>query len=101
MIIAELVFKIIFCHLIGDYVLQGDFIAQSKGKNIYHLIVHCFLYAIPFYLVFGFDWKLFVIIGTHIIIDALKARWNRINYLTDQCLHYGIAFVVYVLMTLW
>ncbi len=30
---------IVLCHLIGDYVLQCDFIAQTKGKNWYHLFV--------------------------------------------------------------
>ena len=32
---------IILCHLIGDYVLQCDFVAQTKGKNWYHLFIHC------------------------------------------------------------
>ena len=34
---------VVLCHLIGDYVLQCDFIAQTKGKNWYHLFVHCAL----------------------------------------------------------
>lgn len=38
---------IVLCHLIGDYVLQCDFIAQTKGKNWYHLFVHCALYCVP------------------------------------------------------
>ena len=39
---------IVLCHLVGDYVLQCDFIAQTKGKNgiIYLYIVH--------YIVFHF-----------------------------------------------
>ena len=32
---------LVFCHLIGDYVMQSDFLANTKGKNWYHLIVHC------------------------------------------------------------
>lgn len=89
----ETLLKIIMCHLIGDYVLQSDFIAQTKGNNWYHLLVHCFLYIVPFYIVFGFDWKLIVILITHIVIDPLKARWNKINYVTDQILHYAIALI--------
>lgn len=89
----ELIFKIISCHLIGDYVLQSDFIASTKGKNWYHLLVHCFLYAAPFYFLFGFDWRLTVILATHIVIDPLKARWNKISYTQDQVLHYLIALV--------
>lgn len=35
---------VVLCHLIGDYVLQCDFIAQTKGKNWYHLFVHCIVF---------------------------------------------------------
>ena len=51
-ILVELILKLIGCHLLGDYVLQGEFIATTKGKNYYHLFVHSFLYCVPFYLVF-------------------------------------------------
>ena len=30
---------LVFCHLVGDYVLQNDFIAKNKGSNWYHLFV--------------------------------------------------------------
>lgn len=93
----ELIFKIIMCHVVGDYFLQGDFIAKTKGENIYHLLVHCLLYSLPFYLAFGFDWRIGVIIGTHIIVDALKARWHKIGYVADQCCHYAVALLIYLL----
>jgi len=92
----ELLLKIIMCHLVGDYVLQCDFIAQTKGKNWYHLLVHCFLYTVPFYVVFGFNWQLIVILLTHIIIDPLKARWKKINYATDQIIHYAVALIYFI-----
>jgi len=92
----ELIIKLVFCHLLGDYVLQIDFIAQSKGKNLYHLFVHCALYCVPFYLCFGLDWKLLVVFVTHLIIDYLKARKQAINYVTDQALHY-IVVLIYLL----
>lgn len=92
----ENILKIIFCHLIGDYVLQIDFIATTKGKNWYHLLIHCFLYIVPFYVVYGCDWRLIIIFVTHIIIDPLKARWGKINYVTDQILHYIIALIYLV-----
>lgn len=88
MIMFETIIKLILCHLIGDYVLQNDFIAKTKGENIYHLLVHCILYCVPFYLCFGFVWQLAVIFVTHVIIDALKARYKKINYIVDQVLHY-------------
>lgn len=85
----------IFCHLVGDYVLQLDIIANTKGKNWYHLFVHCMLYILPFRIVYGTDWRLIVLFATHIIIDALKARYKKITYIEDQLWHYTIAFWLY------
>ena len=92
----ELLLKLVFCHLVGDYVLQSDFIAKTKGENWYHLFVHCALYCLPFYVMFGFTWQLFGIFLTHIIIDASKARYKEINYVTDQVLHYIITLIYLV-----
>lgn len=85
----------IFCHLVGDYVLQLDIIANTKGKNWYHLFVHCMLYILPFRIVYGADWRLIVLFVTHIIIDAFKARYKKITYTQDQIAHYIIAFLLY------
>jgi hypothetical protein len=84
----ETLFKLILCHLVGDYVLQIDYIAKTKGGNIYHLLVHCFLYTLPFYMVFGFTWHLIPLLVLHIVIDLLKARYKIIPYWVDQVLHY-------------
>lgn len=92
----ELLIKLIFCHLIGDYVLQIDFIAKTKGDNFYHLLVHCFLYCVPFYLFFGADWRLLIVLITHIVIDIMKARYKKINYITDQILHYIVMLIYFI-----
>lgn len=94
----EQIVKMVLCHLVGDYVLQIDFIAQTKGKNWYHLFVHCALYVVPFYIVFGFDYRLLVLFITHLIIDSLKARWNGIEYWEDQVSHYFIAWLLYMIL---
>lgn len=90
------VILLVFCHLIGDYVLQSDFIAKTKGSNWYHLFIHCALYCLPFYLVFGLTWQLGVVFLTHCIIDPLKARYQKISYVTDQVLHYFISLVYFL-----
>jgi len=89
----EWLLKLIFCHLVGDYVLQSDFIARTKGENWYHLIVHCVLYCVPFYVAFGYTWHLTFIFLTHVIIDALKAKYNKLDYATDQMLHYFVTLI--------
>lgn len=92
----KLIITLIFCHLIGDYVLQTDFIAKTKGTNWYHLIVHCALYCVPFFVIYGLTWQLLFIFVTHMIIDPLKAKYDKINYVTDQSLHY-MAMLVYLM----
>lgn len=92
----EILLKLLFCHLIGDYVLQSDFIAKTKGENWYHLFVHCVLYCLPFYLVFGVTWHLAVIFITHMLIDPMKARYNKISYTTDQVMHYLVSLVYFI-----
>lgn len=92
----RLIITLIFCHLIGDYVLQTDYIAKTKGTNWYHLIVHCMLYCLPFFVIYGLTWQLLFIFVTHMVIDPIKARYNKINYITDQLLHY-IVMLVYLI----
>ena len=90
--------KIIFCHLVGDYPLQQDFIAKTKGENWYHLFVHCALYCVPFAVVYAIDVRLLILFITHFTTDALKARYEAIGYAYDQFLHYVVAFVLYLVM---
>ncbi len=94
--IIELIVKLIFCHLVGDYPLQIDYIAKTKGENWYHLLVHCFLYVVPFYWLFGWNWQLLVVLVSHFVIDSLKARYKKINYITDQLLHYAVLMVYFI-----
>lgn len=91
----KLIITLIMCHMIGDYVLQCDFIAKTKGSNWYHLFVHSILYCVPFIFIFGFDYKLLVIFIAHLIIDPLKARYDKISYVQDQMLHY-ITLLIYL-----
>lgn len=86
----------IFCHLLGDYVLQTDFLAKTKGTNWYHLIVHCFLYVFPFYVCYGADYRLAILGCSHFITDTLKARYKQIGYVVDQIVHIAVFVILYV-----
>jgi len=94
--ILHKIFQLVMCHLVGDYVFQSEFMANTKGKNWYHMIVHCLLYTAPFYIVFGFVWQLAVVLLAHLIVDPLKARWKKINYVTDQVIHYLTLAVYFI-----
>lgn len=79
---------LVMCHLIGDYVLQNDFIAKTKGDNRYHMLVHSFLYCVPFAMMFGIDFRLIFMFSGHFVTDTSKARYNYISYSQDQLIHY-------------
>ena len=87
---------LVISHMLGDYFLQVDFIANTKGKNWYHLIVHCMLYIVPFIIAFGLDWRIYVLLLSHLIIDPLKARYKKITYTQDQALHYLIMLIYFI-----
>ena len=90
----ELILKIIYCHVLGDYVLSSNYIQTTKYENFYHLIIHCILYTIPFYFCFGLSLDLLFVFYFHICIDHLKIT-NKINYFYDQIMHYIAALILY------
>lgn len=98
---------LMFAHYLGDYPLQSDFLATTKGKSLYSLFVHCFIYsmtiATTIMLIKGeFEISVFMVVFlSHIIIDSLKARTkNKEKALTtylyiDQSLHLVINIIVF------
>ena len=89
-------YKLILCHFVGDYMLQSDFIASTKGSNTWHMLVHTYLYILPFCFVFGWCWQMYVILFSHYIIDTLKARYKLISYATDQVLHIALLSLFFI-----
>ena len=90
-----LLYKLLACHMLGDYVLQTDFLARTKGENWWHLLAHCVTYTVPFALAFGIDWRVGFILAVHLAVDTLKARWHLIGYISDQAAHL-LALAVYL-----
>ena len=89
---------LVWLHMVGDYPLQGDFIAQVKGKNDYILFCHaviwtgCITIGLVIIGLFAW-WKFAMLLVGHFIIDRWKARkHDKTNALTrdlyiDQSLH--------------
>ncbi len=80
-------YTIIACHMLGDYALQSDFLAKTKGESLWHLLAHCVLYTVPFSVAFGFDWRISALFASHVLIDMMKARMHVIGYAADQVAH--------------
>lgn len=82
--------------MLGDYVLQTDYLARTKGENWWHLAVHCVLYVVPFAVVFGIDQRTLWLFLSHVLIDAAKARWKVIGYAPDQVAHVVMMLTLYL-----
>lgn len=66
----------IVAHLIGDYIIQSDWMANEKTKKSIAALAHAVSYTLPF-LVLTFSWKALLFISvTHFIID----RWRLARY---------------------
>ena len=96
MIAIELLYKLMACHMFGDYVLQNDYLARTKGENWWHLLAHCVLYVVPFAVAFGIDQRIFWLFLSHLLIDAMKARWKVIGYVSDQVAHVVMMLALYL-----
>ena len=99
---------LILAHLLGDFPLQGDFIAKYKGKSWYIMLVHCTIWtglvciplAIfrqPHFEVNPARWPLVIscLILTHAAMDTFKCGnlvgddgwWDRFLLYLDQTFH--------------
>jgi len=59
-------------HLIGDYVIQTDWMARNKTGNIFIAAIHAGVYSLPFLLLSPSMRALVVIFGTHVIMDRYR-----------------------------
>jgi len=59
-------------HLVGDYLLQSDWMAKEKGRNSIAALVHVVFYTLPFVFITRNPLALGLIALSHFIID----RWS-------------------------
>lgn len=97
----------IYAHLIGDYIIQNDYMAQNKKKSDWHCSVHVITYMIPF-LLCGFTWwQLLLIAIQHYIIDRTKfVEWfmdikGSHIFATNACSPWSIIVTDNILHILW
>jgi hypothetical protein len=66
----------ILCHLVGDYIIQSDWMASEKTKRSLAAAVHAVTYTLPFLFLTLDPAALAFIAGTHFVID----RWRLARY---------------------
>lgn len=93
-----LFWMLLLAHLLGDYVLQPDWMAQMKSTRR-GLLLHIGVHLATLLIVAGAGrsvlWPyLLALAAIHLVIDLLKnwqnkvkPSWSRAFYISDQCLH--------------
>lgn len=99
-----MIYKLIWLHFISDFVLQNNYMARGKSKSNLILLLHVFVYSIPFLLI---GWKFAILNGVfHFIVDWVTSRgtsylWKRqeIHWFfvvigLDQACHFTIMLLL-------
>ncbi|MFN3005119.1 DUF3307 domain-containing protein [Mycolicibacterium wolinskyi] len=59
-------------HMVGDYLIQSDWMAQEKTRRWWPAIAHAVTYGLPFLLVTQSPLALLIIVATHAVIDRYR-----------------------------
>ena len=64
--------EILLAHLVGDYLVQSDWMANEKTKRWWPACAHAVTYGLPYLLVTRSPAALAVIVVTHAVIDRYR-----------------------------
>lgn len=73
----------VLAHLVGDYLLQSDYMANGKVERWRLAIWHGLTYALPFLLLTQSPAALLIISGSHIVLDRYRAA-TYVTWLKNQ-----------------
>jgi hypothetical protein len=108
MLSIGVIISILFLHLLGDFILQSDWMAINKSRDTNALVAHTVVYSLCF-IPFGFVFYL-ITWATHTATDAITSRitsrlWQRgkrhwffVVIGVDQFIHHTTLFVTYLLL---
>jgi hypothetical protein len=122
---AELIILFVLAHILGDYYLQSEKIAEKKSHSFSWLILHSLIYALGYaallvlFFSVGMLYAVLILWGAHFVIDLIKwlferklysplendenaymgvFKKKRLLYLLDQGMHYLTIFAVVFFM---
>jgi hypothetical protein len=70
--LAVALFLGVLAHMIGDYIIQTDWMAQEKTSRWLPAVVHAVSYGLPFLVITTDPIALAIIVGTHAVIDRYR-----------------------------
>lgn len=78
----------LLAHLVGDYILQSDWIAKNKYTNNLVAVLHGMLYTLPFLFLTRDIAALSMIFVSHVYIDRMQIAkyvcWTRNRMLSPE-----------------
>ncbi|MFL0194990.1 DUF3307 domain-containing protein [Clostridium sp. WILCCON 0269] len=114
----EIYVILLFFHLVGDIILQRNFLIEKifkcndlgklKRQNKKFIVLHVILYTLSITVAFLYlklfsVYRLLIIFASHFLIDYIKCykivyqdysmKYYIVNF-TDQSLHVGILFII-------
>ncbi|WP_321480393.1 DUF3307 domain-containing protein [uncultured Bacteroides sp.] len=100
-----ILFKLLFVHILSDFVLQTDSICKGKKKEgaakVGFQILHSLIHAVLAYL-FVAQWDNWiipvVIFVTHLMMDFIKSDYlkeNMTTFIIDQAVHIAVIFLLW------
>ena len=102
--------NIYLAHLIGDYLMQNDWMALNKKKNTWACLAHVVTYMIPFLLTPLAIWQILLIGLQHYLIDRtqfvmwfMKVKGSE-KFATGPCSPWSIIVVdniLHILFIAW
>lgn len=69
---GEVALGLLLAHLVGDYILQSDWMAQEKVYRWWPAVAHAVTYGLPFLLITQSPAALAVIVVSHAVIDRYR-----------------------------
>lgn len=62
----------LFLHLVGDYLLQNDWMSVNKGRSWPAAILHCLIYGVPFLLIEPSPAAWCALVFIHLLVDRFQ-----------------------------
>ena len=104
----QLLVTLVLFHFLLDFAIQGDFVAQNKGRKLLNgnpnpnwyiiLTAHSAAHALPVWILTNSYLGLSIVFITHFLIDFTKCE-GKLTFLQDQMLHIIVLLVTVLILT--
>lgn len=92
-------YQLLLGHFIGDFPCQVQWFVDMKGKSYEVMLYHCAVYSAVVCILGQLGWWAFIIIlGSHFVIDNMKARLRIIKHIwQDQIYHILVLWLISII----